>query len=63
MEKRSHGQIRTHDRKGGLTTYSLRIRAYGRREVVTLGTHADGWTMRKAERGLEEILAEIHAGE
>jgi hypothetical protein len=62
MEKRSHGQIRTHDRKDGPTTYSLRVRAYGRREVVTLGTDAEGWTMRKAERKLEEVLAEIQVG-
>lgn len=62
MEKRSHGQIRTHDRMDGLTTYSLRVRAYGRREVVTFGTDADSWTMRKAERALEQILAEIQAG-
>ena len=62
MEKRSHGQIRTHDRKDGLTTYSLRVRAYGRREVVTLGTDADGWTMHKAERKLEQVLAEIQVG-
>lgn len=62
MEKRSHGQIRMHERKDGLTTYSLRVRAYGRREVVTLGTDADGWTMRNAERALEQILAEIQVG-
>ena len=62
MEKRSHGQIRMHERKDGLTTYSLCVRAYGRREVVTLGTDADGWTMRQAERALEQILAEIQAG-
>jgi hypothetical protein len=30
--------------------------------VVTLGTDADGWTMRKAERALEQILAEIQVG-
>ena len=46
----------------GLTTYSLRVRAYGRREVVTFGTDADSWTMRKAERALEQILAEIQVG-
>jgi integrase len=62
MDKRSHGQIRTHERKDGLTTYSLRVRAYGRREVVTLGTDADGWTYRKAERKLEQVLAEIQVG-
>jgi hypothetical protein len=33
------------------------VRAYGRRESVTLGTDADGWTMRKAERKLEQVLA------
>jgi integrase len=62
MEKRSQGEIRTHDRRDGLTTYSLRVRAYGRREVVTLGTDADGWTYRKAERKLEQVLAEIQVG-
>ena len=62
MEKRSRGQIRIHERKDGLTTYSLRVRAYGRREVVTLGTDADGWTMRKAERMLQQVLAEIQVG-
>ena len=62
MEKRSQGQIRTHDRKDGLTTFSLRVRAYGKREVVTLGTDAEGWTMRKAERKLEQVLAEIQVG-
>ncbi len=62
MEKRVHGQIRTHERRDGKITYSLRVRAYGRREVVTLGTDADGWTLRKAERRLEQILAEIQVG-
>jgi hypothetical protein len=51
-----------HERKDGLTTYSLRVRAYGRREVVTLGTDADGWTYRKAERKVEQVLAEIQVG-
>jgi integrase len=45
-----------------LTTYSLRVRAYGRREVVTLGTDAAGWTYRKAERMLDQVLAEILVG-
>ena len=62
MAKRSHGQIRTHERKDGLTTYSLRVRAYGRREVVTLGTDAHGWTYHKAECKLDQILAEIQVG-
>ena len=62
MEKRSHGQIRTHERHDGKVTFSLRVRAYGRREVVALGTDADEWTLRKAERKLEQVLAEIQVG-
>src|SRR5579875_954497 len=62
LEKRPQGQIRMHDRKDGLTTYSLRVRVYGRREVVTLGTEADGRTYRKAERKLEQVLVEIQVG-
>ena len=57
MEKRSHGQIRTHDRKDGLTTYSLRVRAYGRREVVTLGADADA-IMKGAETELTALKDE-----
>lgn len=50
------------ERKDGLTSYSLRVRAYGKREMVTLATDADGLTMRKAERFLEQVLAEIQVG-
>lgn len=53
MEKRSRGQIRMHERKDGQVTFSVRVRAYGRREVVTLGTDTDGWTIRKVERALD----------
>ena len=31
--------------------------------MVPLGTDADGWTMRKAGRKLEEVLAEIQVDE
>ena len=62
MEKRSRGQIRMHERKDGQVTFSVRVRAYGRREVVTLGTDTDGWTIRKVERALDQILAEIQSG-
>jgi integrase len=62
MERRLRGQIRTHERKDGQVTFSVRVRAYGRREVVTLGTDTDGWTLCKAERALDRILAEIQVG-
>jgi hypothetical protein len=51
-----------HERRDGQVTYSLRVRAYGRREILTLGTDTDGWTYRKAERMLDRVLAEIEVG-
>ncbi|MGZ4239887.1 MAG: hypothetical protein ACXVWT_28065 [Solirubrobacteraceae bacterium] len=48
MEKRARGEIRVHERKDGQTTYSLRFRVNGKREILTLGTDTDGWTFRKA---------------
>jgi integrase len=62
VEKRARGQIRLHERRDGQVTYSLRVRAYGRREILTLGTDTDGWTYRKAERMLDRALAEIEVG-
>ena len=63
MEKRSRGEIRVHERiRDGRLTYSIRFRVNGKRQSVTLGTDADGWTQRKAERKLEDVLARVRAG-
>jgi hypothetical protein len=62
MEKRARGEIRVHERKDGQVTYSLRFRINGKREILTLGTDTDGWTFRKAERKLDDVLARIRAG-
>ncbi|MFZ1994526.1 MAG: tyrosine-type recombinase/integrase [Solirubrobacteraceae bacterium] len=62
MEKRASGEIRVHERKDGQVTYSLRFRVNGQREVLTLGTDTDGWTHRKAERKLDDVLARVRAG-
>ena len=62
MEKRARGEIRVHERRDGQVTYSLRFRVNGKREILTLGTDTDGWTCRKAERKLEDVLARIRAG-
>ena len=62
MEKRARGEIRVHERKDGQVTYSLRFRVNGKREILTLGTDTDGWTFRKADRKLEDVLARIRAG-
>ena len=62
MEKRGRGEIRVHERKDGQVTYSLRFRVNGKREILTLGTDTDGWTFRKAERKLEDVLVRVRAG-
>jgi hypothetical protein len=62
MEKRALGEIRVHQRQDGLRTYSLRFRVNGKRRSITLGTDADGWNDRRAERKLEDVLAEIRVG-
>ncbi len=62
MEKRARGEIRVHERRDGQITYSLRFRVAGKRQVLTLGKDSDGWTDRKAERKLEEVLAQVRAG-
>jgi len=63
MEKRARGEIRVHERVGdGKLTFSIRFRVNDRRQCVTLGTDADGWTYRKAERKLEDALARVRAG-
>src|SRR2546427_10117880 len=63
MEKRARGEIRVHERvRDGNLTYSIRFRVNGKRHSMTLGTDAEGWTDRKAERKLEDVLAQVRAG-
>jgi integrase len=63
MDRRARGEIRVHERaRDGKVTYSIRFRVEGRRHCMTLGTDADGWTQRKAERQLEDVLAQVRAG-
>jgi integrase len=42
--------------------FALRFRAYGRREYVTLGGTADGWTQERAEAELQNVLADVRRG-
>ena len=62
MEKRARGEIRVHERNDGTLTFSIRFRVNGRRNSMTLGSNKDGWTWRKAERKLEDVLAQVRAG-
>jgi len=43
-------------------TFALRFRAYGKREYVTLGSDAEGWTTAKAENELANVLADVRRG-
>jgi integrase len=47
--------------KGGVV-WALRFRAYGTRQYHTLGAEADGWTRRKAEMELQNVLADVRRG-
>ena len=62
MEKRARGEIRVHERNDGTLTFSIRFRVNGKRQIMTLGTNKDGWTWRKAERKLDDALAQVRAG-
>lgn len=61
MARRLTGEVLDLDRKGG-RTYALRFYAYGKRRYVTLGTVAEGWTRRRAEEELANVLADVRRG-
>ena len=61
MTKRPSGQVLELDRKGG-RTFALRFRAYGRRRYLTLGTVEEGWSRRRAEEELQNVLADVRRG-
>ena len=61
MSDQATGQVLELDRKGG-RTFALRFRAYGKRRYLTLGTASEGWTRRKAEDELANVLADVRRG-
>ncbi len=61
MKDSAKGQVLELDRKGG-RTFALRFRAYGQRRYLTLGTTAEGWSRRKAEDELANVLADVRRG-
>jgi integrase len=62
MARPATGEVKTHVRKDGLTSFALRFRAYGQRRFVTLGTDEDGWTPKRAAAELRNTLARVDAG-
>ena len=61
-DTRATGQVLTYKRKDGLTSWYLRVRAYGSRHRINLGTELDGWTQARARIELQNVLAKIQAG-
>ena len=56
------GQVRRYRRGDGTTTFSLRVRAYGERFTVPLGSELDGWSEARADIELANVYAQIRAG-
>jgi hypothetical protein len=48
-DSRATGQVLAYRRKDGLTSWYLRVRAYGGRHRINLGTELDGWTEAESE--------------
>lgn len=62
MPRPATGQVIERPTRSGVTSYALRVRAYGKREYVTLGRDRDGWTRLKAEQELANVLADVRRG-
>lgn len=61
MARQATGQVVVRKRVRG-RVYGLRVRAYGERHYVTLGSDAEGWTPDRAALELENVLADIRRG-
>ncbi len=61
MASKTGGQVleRTWKRGRG---YALRFWVNGQREYLTLGFERDGWTRKRAEEALADVLAEVRLG-
>lgn len=61
MAARKEGRVLEREWKRG-RGYALRVSAYGERHYVTLGYEHNGWDWDKAEKELENILADVRRG-
>jgi len=50
------------DERGESRRYALRFNAYGKRQYVALGSAQDGWSHKRAQLELENVLADIRRG-
>jgi integrase len=58
---RSQGQVIERRWKHG-RGYALRFNAYGERQYVTLGMQSEGWTRKRAEIELANVMADVRRG-
>lgn len=61
MSRPATGQVVERRGKRG-KVYALRFRADGKRQFVTLGTSAEGWSRKRAEEELANTLADVRRG-
>jgi len=55
------GEVKEREWKAG-KKFALRFRAYGKRRYLTLGYEHDGWTRKRAEEELANVLADVRRG-
>ncbi|HEY4451806.1 MAG TPA: site-specific integrase [Solirubrobacteraceae bacterium] len=58
---RSQGQVVERRWRRG-RGYALRFNAYGERQYLTLGMQSEGWTRKRAETELANVLADVRRG-
>jgi integrase len=61
MPTRSQGQVIERAWKSG-RSYAIRFLAYGERHYLTLGSEREGWSRKRAEQELQNILADVRRG-
>jgi integrase len=61
MARPATGQVVVDARRNS-PTFALRFRANGKRQYLTVGTAAEGWTQAKAEVELQNVLADVRRG-
>jgi hypothetical protein len=61
MGRAATGQVVVDPRRRS-PTFAVRFRANGKRQYLTLGTAAEGWTEAKAQLELQNIVADVRRG-
>lgn len=60
MPRPATGQVL--ERRNKSRVFALRFRAYGHRHYLTLGSAEEGWTLKRAEQELQNVLADVRRG-